>query len=247
VTPVALVTGAGGGIGGAVSRRLRAEGWQVVAVDRDPSADAGPGIEIVRADVADPAQTAAILRAAASLGRLDALVNNAASMLTKPLVETSLEEWDALMADNLRSAFLLMRGAYPLLRAARGSVVNVSSVHALATSRGVAAYATSKAALVGMTRALALELAPDGIRVNAVLPGAVETRMLREGLRRAGGEDRIQESLAQLAGRVPLARVGQPDDIAEAILFLVDSRRSAYVTGQAFVVDGGALAALSTE
>ena len=247
MSPVAVVTGAAGGIGRAIARRFREEGWQVVAVDRNPDPEAGSEIEVMRADVADPGQTEAILERAAALGRLDALVNNAASMVSKRLVETSLEEWDALMADNLRSVFLLVRRAYPLLRAAKGSVVNISSVHALATSPGAAAYAASKAALVGLTRALALELAPDGIRVNAVLPGAVETRMLREGLRRFGGDEGLRARVAQLASRVPLKRIGQPPEIAEAVLFLADARRSSYVTGQSFVVDGGALAALSTE
>jgi len=247
VKRVALVTGAAGGIGRAVVQRFDEEGWRVVAVDRDPDADTASRIGTLRADVADPAQTQGILEKVAALGRLDALVNNAASMLTKRLVDTSLEEWDALMADNLRSTFLLVKQAHPLLQATQGSIVNVSSVHALATSPGAAAYATSKAALVGLTRALALELAPVGIRVNAVLPGAVETRMLREGLSRFAGQDGLRDRLARLASRVPLGRIGQPREIAEAILFLADSGRSAYVTGQTFVIDGGALASLSTE
>ena len=114
---------------------------------------------------------------------LDVLINNAAVQIAKPLVETTVEEWDAVMASNLRSVFLFVKLAHPLLKAAGGgAIVNVSSVHAIQTSANIAAYATSKGGLLALTRAMAIEFAPDNIRVNAILPGAVDTPMLRAGL-----------------------------------------------------------------
>jgi NAD(P)-dependent dehydrogenase (short-subunit alcohol dehydrogenase family) len=164
------------------------------------------------------------------------------------MVDLSVEEWDSVMASNLRSAFLTARMGHRLLRAAGGAIVNISSVHALATSRDIAAYAASKGGLVALTRALALELAPDSIRVNAVLPGAVDTPMLHAGLSRnhvAG--DSVAARMADLGSRTVMGRVGKPEEIAQAILFLADGRRSSFVTGQTLVVDGGATARLSTE
>jgi NAD(P)-dependent dehydrogenase (short-subunit alcohol dehydrogenase family) len=179
-------------------------------------------------------------------GRLDALVNNAAIQINKPILTTSTAEWDEVMASNMRSAYLTAKHGFDLLRAARGSIVNVSSVHALATSAGIAAYAASKGGLLALTRAMAIEFGPDGVRVNAVLPGAVDTPMLRESLGRLEGRD-LEAKLQALGGRTPLGRVGRPAEIAEAILFLADGERSSFITGQALTVDGGAMAQLRTE
>jgi NAD(P)-dependent dehydrogenase (short-subunit alcohol dehydrogenase family) len=180
--------------------------------------------------------------------RLDALINNAALQICKPLVEMAAEEWDAVMATNLRAVFLTAKHSHALLVKARGSIVNVSSVHAIATSKEIAAYAASKGGVVALTRAMALEFADRGVRVNAVLPGAVDTDMLREGLDRGhvAGES-SERKLEALGGRVALGRVGKAGEIAEAVFFLADSDRSPYTTGQTLVVDGGAIARLSTE
>jgi NAD(P)-dependent dehydrogenase (short-subunit alcohol dehydrogenase family) len=182
----------------------------------------------------------------ADLGRVDALVNNAAIQVAKPMVRTSAAEWDTIMDTNVRMAFRTMIAAHARLRERRGSVVNVSSVHAVATSRSIAVYAASKGALVALTRAAALELAEDGIRVNAVLPGAVDTPMLRAGMS-ARADRTIEESMAALSAKTPLGRIGEPEEIAQSILFLADSDRSSFVTGQLLTVDGGATARLSTE
>jgi len=245
----ALITGAAGGIGRATTELFASEGWETIAVDRREAEPFPPGVLSRRADVAVPADVEALF---AWLGertdRLDALVNNAAVQICKPMVDLSVEEWDAVMASNLRSAFLTARAGHRLLRAAGGAIVNISSVHALATSRDIAAYAASKGGLVALTRALALELAPDSIRVNAVLPGAVDTPMLHAGLSRdhvAG--DSVEARMADLGSRTVMGRVGRPEEIAQAILFLADGRRSSFVTGQTLVVDGGATARLSTE
>jgi len=175
-------------------------------------------------------------------------VNNAAVQICKPLVETLPEEWDQVMASNVRSVYLSIREAHAFLKKCGGAIVNVSSVHAVATSRGIAAYAASKGALLALTRAVALELGEDGIRVNAVLPGAVDTPMLHAGLSRghvAGGS--IDELVRGLGGKHVMGRVGQPEEIGQAVLFLADAKRSSFMTGQAIIVDGGATARLSTE
>ena len=179
-------------------------------------------------------------------GRLDALVNNAAVQICKPIVEMTVEEWDRTLNTNLRATFLAVRGLHDLLRG--GAIVNVSSVHAKATSADIGAYAASKGGMLAFTRSLAIELADDDIRVNAVLPGAVDTQMLRDGLGRGHAEGAsIQERVDALGDRHVGGRVGQPSEIAQAILFLADGKRSSFVTGEALTVDGGATARLSTE
>jgi NAD(P)-dependent dehydrogenase (short-subunit alcohol dehydrogenase family) len=246
---IALISGVAGGIGGATSRAFTEAGWHVIGVDRKHS-DSLPGVShLVHADVAKADEVERLFaKVGREEGRIDALINNSAVQMTKPLVEMKPEEWDDLMASNVRSAYLLSRCAYPLMSLQGGVIVNVSSVHAIATSANIAAYAASKGALLALTRALAIELAPDRIRVNAVLPGAVDTPMLRAGLRRnhLAGQD-MQEQMEELARRTVIGRVGKPEEIAQAILFLADEYRSSFITGQALLVDGGATARLSTE
>jgi NAD(P)-dependent dehydrogenase (short-subunit alcohol dehydrogenase family) len=231
---VAIVTGAAGGIGSATCDLLDTYGWTVFGVDRRPINRPGA----LQVDLADPA---AITGALGRLDRVDALVNNAALQLYKPLLETSPEEWDDVAAVNIRGAFVCLKAVHRQLADARGAVVNVSSVHALATSSSISAYAATKGGLTAFTRAAAVELAGDGIRVNSVLPGAIDTPALRQGFASRSNAE------AELVARTPLGRLGQPRDVAELILFLLDAERSGFVTGQEFVVDGGALARLSTE
>lgn len=246
---VVVITGVCGGIGGAAARIFHDAGWQVVGVDRRDSHDATGISHFIRADISDTRMPEHIVaEVSAREGRLDALVNNAAAQICKPLIETDPAEWDLVMATNVRSAYLLVRAAYPLLKSNCGAVVNVGSVHACATSQGMAAYAASKGALLALTRAMALEMAADGIRANVILPGAVDTGMLREGLNRAhagGGE--MAQRIRKIGKRHPLGRIGTPEEIARSILFLADNDQSAFITGQSLTVDGGAMAALSTE
>lgn len=234
MTPVAVVTGAASGIGAATCDVLEGYGWTVVPLDSVPMQRAN-ALEV---DVAAAGAVAAALQA---LPRIDGLVNNAAVQLNKPLVETSVDEWDLVAAINLRGPFVCLKACHNQLVAAGGSVVNVASVHAVATSHSVPAYAAGKGGLVAFTRAAAIELAPLGVRVNAVLPGAVDTQALREGFSRHAEAERT------LVERTPLARVGRPSEIGEAIAFLLDRDRAGFITGQGLVVDGGALARLSTE
>lgn len=246
---VIVITGVAGGIGRATAQAFADAGWYVVGVDRRVEDDI-PGVQqLIHADIADIEDSQRIFtEVAAEHNRLDALVNNAAIQICKPLVETTPDEWDAVMASNIRSVYLAIRHAHHLLRDRSSAIVNVSSVHAVATSANIAAYAASKGALLALTRALAIELAPDTIRVNAVLPGAVDTPMLHAGLRRGHVEgDDLTELVRGLGARHVIGRVGQPAEIARAILFLADSQLSSFITGQALVVDGGATARLSTE
>ena len=246
-----LITGAAGGIGRATVNLFSEKGWYVIGVDR---LNFGEGFPVnglfIQADIARPEDIQAIFeKASAVTDSLDALVNNAAMQIAKPLVDTTVEEWDAVMAANLRSVFLGVKLAHPLLKARGGAaVVNVSSVHAIQTSANIAAYAASKGGMLALTRAMAIEFAPDNIRANAVLPGAVDTPMLRAGLGRGHvGHGDMQERLDNLARKTVNGRVGTPEEIAHAIYFLADNQQSSFMTGQALVIDGGATARLSTE
>ena len=246
-----LVTGAAGGIGRATVSLFYEKGWRVIGVDRSEFGENFPQDGLfIQSDISRAEDMQSIFeKTHAFTESLEALVNNAALQVAKPLVETTVEEWDAVMASNLRSVFLGVKLAHPLLKAgSSGAVVNVSSVHAIQTSANIAAYAASKGGLLALTRAMAIEFAPDNIRVNAILPGAVDTPMLRAGLGRGHvGYGDVRERLDNLARKTVNGKVGKPEEIAHAIYFLANNEQSSFMTGQALVVDGGATARLSTE
>ncbi|MBN2047931.1 MAG: SDR family oxidoreductase [Anaerolineaceae bacterium] len=248
---VMLITGAAGGIGRATVKLFAEKGWKVIGVDRNPFGVEFPENGLfIQSDISLEENISAIYAEVYEFTHtLDAVVHNAAYQVTKPLVETTVEEWDAVMASNLRSVFLGVKLAYPLLKNdGGGAIVNVSSVHAIQTSANIAAYAASKGGLLALTRAMAIEFAPDDIRVNAVLPGAVDTPMLRAGMNRDhAGSGTLHERLENLASKTVNGRIGQPEEIARAIYFLADNGQSSFMTGQAMVVDGGATSRLSTE
>ena len=246
-----LITGAAGGVGRATVRHFHEHGFRVIGVDRQSVYAEFPADGLfIQADISVPENLENIFAQASQFSpTLDVLVNNAGFQVTKPLIETTVEEWDMVMASNLRSVFLGAKLAYPLLKAeGGGAIVNVSSVHAVATSANIAAYAASKGGLLALTRALAIEFAPDNIRVNAVLPGAVDTPMLRAGFHRGRDNEASEESqLAALAAKTVNGRVGLPDEIASVIYFLGDATQSSFITGQGLLADGGATCRLSTE
>lgn len=248
---VMLITGAAGGVGRATVAVFKEAGWTVIGVDRHEFGEGFPANGLfIQSDISIPGELEAIFKRVKAFSPvLDAVVHNAAIQIAKPLIETTVDEWDSVMASNLRSIFLGAKLAYPLLKAAGGgAIVNVSSVHAVATSANISAYAASKGGVLALTRAMAIEFAPDNIRANAILPGAVDTPMLRAGLSRghlAGGT--IIDRLENLASKTVNGRVGQPEEIAHAIYFLADGKQSSFMTGQAMLVDGGATARLSTE
>lgn len=241
----AIVTGAAHGIGEATARAFAAEGARVVLVDVHDRGEAIAdelGGAFVRGDVSDPADVqSSVDTAVERFGSLDALVSNAAITLPKGYLETSPEEWDRVLAVNLRSAFLYLRAATPQLQKSGGSVVNVASFHAAATIENFSAYAAAKSGVIGLTRSAALDLAPAGVRVNAVCPGIVETAMWQAWLDEVEDAD---ETLRQVNRLQPLGRIGKPDEIAQAILFLASSQAS-YITGTALFADGGVSARLS--
>ena len=246
-----LITGAAGGIGKATVAYFTAQGWRVIGVDRKEVYAGFPTDGFfIQADLAQPQEVEQVYREAAKFtSKLDTLVNNAAFQVTKPISQTSVEEWDQVIAVNLRAAFLGARYGFELLAAeGGGAIVNVASVHAVATSPNIAAYAASKGGLVALTRAMAIEFAPANIRVNAILPGAVDTPMLAAGFNRGHlAQGSVEQQKAELARKTVNGRIGQPHEIASVIYFLADSTQSGYMTGQSVVVDGGASARLSTE
>jgi NAD(P)-dependent dehydrogenase (short-subunit alcohol dehydrogenase family) len=243
---VAVVTGASSGIGRATALKLSAAGVSVLAVGRHAEglaelaalARAGDGvpIEALVADLTDPASAARIVDASESrFGGLDILIN-AAGIIGMGTIETTTDEsWERMLAVNTTAPFRLMHAAVPQLIERKGCVVNVSSVNGLRSFAGVLAYCVSKSALDQLTRCAALELAPKGVRVNAVNPGVTVTNLHR----RAGmGEDQYGAFLERSKETHPLGRPGQADEIADLILFLA-SPRAAWITGETVSIDGG--------
>jgi NAD(P)-dependent dehydrogenase (short-subunit alcohol dehydrogenase family) len=242
----ALVTGAAHGIGEATARKFADEGANVVVVDtHDRGQEVADGLAnglFVRGDVSsDDDVQAAVAAAVDRFGSLDVLVNNAAMTLPKSYLDTTPEEWDRVLAVNLRSTYLYLRAATPHLQASGGSVVNIASFHAGATIENFSAYAAAKSGVVGLTRGAALDLAPKGVRVNAVCPGIVETAMWQAWLDEL---DAPEAAVAEVLKLQPLGRIGRPEEIAEAILFL-GSEQASYITGTTLFADGGVTARLS--
>jgi NAD(P)-dependent dehydrogenase (short-subunit alcohol dehydrogenase family) len=232
-----LVTGAGAGIGEAIALRLGRAGAAVACIDRDePSARRVAaliegGVALV-GDIASEQDVARTVDAAAeALGGIDVLVNNAGITIIKSFEESTLEEWDRTLDVNLRSMFLCTKRALPWLRKSRaGAIVNLASMAALRFTVPHVAYAASKGGVVSFTRDLAFELAPHGIRVNAVAPGPIATQILGRA---------SDEQIEQAGLRFLLGRIGRPSDVAEAVAFLA-CERAAYITGITLPVTGGA-------
>jgi len=227
---VAVVTGAARGIGLAIARKFLAQGHQVAILDLD-AVVLGDALAL-RCDVSDPKQVKnSVDRIVARFGRIDALVNNAGIAVFKPLLETTFEEWQRVLAVNLNGPFLCTQACAPvMLKNGGGAVVNISSISGLRASALRVAYGTSKAALDHLTRQQAAELGNMGIRVNAVAPGPVDTAMARQV--------HTPDIRADYHDAIPLNRYGTEDEIAAAVLFLCSDAAS-YINGQTLAVDGG--------
>jgi len=231
---VVLVTGAASGIGRGIALRFLEAGASVVAFDLNPSAI--PGAVEVTGDVSVEGDVcAAVERARETYGRLDVLVNNAAVEFNGDVTQLEPDDWDRQIAVNLRGAYLLSRYAIPLMRAHGGVIVNISSVHAFVSWPGCPAYDASKAGLNALTRAMALDHGREGIRVNTICPGYIDTPLMQKALR--DSPDR-EEALRRILAAHPAGRIGTPQDIAEAVLFLA-SPGASFITGATLVIDGG--------
>ena len=236
---VALVTGAASGIGAVIAERFLAAGYAVALFDMDEQAlnDTAarigpPGKRIaIAGDVTDEAQVKdAVAQTVRELGSLDLLINNAGIMLSGTVVEMSSEHWDRQLAVNLKGAYLFSKYAIPEMRRG-GAVIHIASAHAFVSWARCGAYDASKSGLLGLTRAMAIDHGPQGIRVNAVCPGYIETPMLDRAVA-AGEVDR--EAILKFH---PLGRIGTPADVAGAALFLASDAAS-FISGTTLLVDG---------
>jgi 3-oxoacyl-[acyl-carrier protein] reductase len=233
----ALVTGASGGIGGAVAKALHAQGATVGLTGRDGDAlkalaeELGDRAHVLVADLADSDAISALMgEAEAAMGKVDVLVNNAGLTRDGLAMRMKDEDWDAVIAVNLTAGFRLARSALRgMMRARFGRIINITSVVGHVGNPGQANYVASKAGLTGMTKALAIEVATRGITVNCVAPGFIATAMT----------DGLSDDLKQgLMARIPTGRFGEPDDVASCVTFLA-SNEAGYVTGQTLHVNGG--------
>ncbi len=240
---VAIVTGAAGGIGREIVRRLYEGGASVVVEDIQPAvaelATDDGRITPVVGDVSQASTAeAAVAAAVESFGRLDILINNAGRFLGKDILETTDEEWDALMTTNVRGMFVHSRAALPpLFESDSAAIVNLGSVSGLVGIPMQGAYCVTKGAVTQLTRQMAVTYAPRGVRVNAVAPGAIETSFFMDTL-----PPDPTEALAEIGASHPLGRNGQPGEVADVIAFLA-SDRAKYMTGSIVSVDGGYAAA----
>ena len=250
----AIVTGGALGIGQAVAKKLAEEGASVVICsDREDQVEEaagelrGEGLEVrgLRADVTS-SEDMRLLAAftVKNYGGVDILVNSAGVQRYGTVVETEEDVWDEVLAVNLKGIYLASKHAIPEMRErGGGAIVNLSSVQAFASQKGVAAYTASKGAINALTRAMALDHAEENIRVNAVCPASVDTPMLRWSADLFKGSKSVEETLGDWGGMHPLGRVARPEEVAEVIAFLAGPRAS-FVTGGDYKVDGGMLAAL---
>lgn len=240
----ALITGALGGIGQALCAAFRDAGYYTLGIDlvdeapASATCDAFLGLDLADLAESDTARRQSLAEIRAALGErpLAVLLNNAAAQVLGGVEELSAENWQQTLSVNLLAPFFLIQGLLDRLTAANGSVINLSSIHANLTKPGFVAYATSKAAIAGLTRAMAVDLGPR-VRVNAIAPAAIETEMLRVGF---GGKP---EALAGLADCHPVGRLGRPEEVARLALFLA-SAECRFLTGSVLGLDGAISARL---
>jgi 2-deoxy-D-gluconate 3-dehydrogenase len=227
-----LVTGAAGGIGDAIASAFRGTGARLVLVDVITPASTHPDEQWVEGDLRSPAVvTTAVTAAVEGTGRLGVLVNAAGVQLRKPAVDLTEDEWQRLVGINLSAAYALSRAAAEPLAETLGNIVNISSSASIVAQPGIVPYGATKAALTQLSKGMAVELGPVGVRVNAVAPGQIRTPMTADKL----SDSEVE---AGLLARIPLRRIGSAAEVADVVLFLA-SEQARYVTGAVIPVDGG--------
>jgi meso-butanediol dehydrogenase/(S,S)-butanediol dehydrogenase/diacetyl reductase len=232
---VALVTGGSNGIGAAIVARLADEGARVMIADLQAPAQADDAVAFMRTDATSAQDVAATVQGTLDRwGRLDVLVNNAGLGALAQTPDMAEDEWDAVFAINIKAIFLFCKYAIPAMRANGGAIVNIASISGLGGDYGMGAYNASKGAVINYTRSLALDCARDGIRVNALCPGLIETAMSQPGLARP--DDR-----ATWLATIPLGRPGRPAEMAAVVAFLASDDAS-FMTGAILAADGGVTA-----
>lgn len=242
---VALITGASSGIGRSSALVFAENGYNVVAVGRnehelgalrDEARELPGAIRLHLADITETSQVDRLISETIQhLGQIDALINCAGIIKTGSIENTTLDDWDKMMNINVRSVFYIMQKCVPHLETTKGNIVNISSVTGLRAFPGVLAYCVSKAAIDQLTRCTALELAPKGVRVNAVNPGVVVSNLHKRG---GMSEVDYEKFLEHAKETHPLGRPGQPRDVAELVYFLA-SEKASWITGVTYEVDGG--------
>jgi NAD(P)-dependent dehydrogenase (short-subunit alcohol dehydrogenase family) len=241
---VALITGAASGIGAGIAELFAESGYAVAAVDID-----GEGVQrmarklsaharaiAIPADIGvqDQAQ-AAVAAVIREFGNLSVLVNNAGIEVSGAVTDLDVTQWDRQIAVNLRGAFLMSRYSIPAMRERGSAIIHISSVHAFVSWAGSAAYDATKAGLLGLTRAMAIDHGPEGIRVNAICPGYIDTPLMQKWLDSVSDRE---ATMRQVLGVHPVGRIGTPRDVAQAALFLASDAAS-FISGTCLVVDGG--------
>lgn len=235
---VALVTGASSGMGRAVALRLAEEGAQVFTAQRRPL----EGLPHIAVDLMDEAACATVIpQVVAQTGRLDILINNAGLMREGTVEESSVEDWHASLHLNLTVPFLLTRAAMPYLRKMKGAIVNTGSIEGLGSNPRHPAYCAAKAGLHGLTRAVAVDHGPDGVRCNAVAPGWIDTPLNADFINSLPDPETFRD---RIGGIHPVGRTGSPEEVAALICWLA-SDEAAFVTGQVWTIDGGRTSKLS--
>ena len=246
---VVLVTGAAGGIGIEICKKFKNNGWIVVGSSRRSSCKSKYIDLYIQADLTSEEDIKNVIEIIENkYKKLDCMVNNAACQICKPIYDMSTEEWTKVYDCNVKSIFLFVKYGLELLKKVKGNIINIGSVHSINTSNEIAAYASTKAAISGLTKNLAIELSKYGIRVNCISPGAIDTPMLHAELLRGHVVGKNSDELVENLGKKHLlSRVGKPEEIANFVEFVGNSNNGEFINGSNLLIDGGASIKLSTE